>query len=234
MGERFATTAIDNKIENMAEKKKIGFTWYPKDWSTSDKVFELTLAERGLYREFIDMAMENDNNTKVNLPLFARRFNETGVEIKSMMIKLQKLELIHFENYIFVPSCQPRLNMINGAKKGGTKSRKNKTKEVKEVKETVKKKTTKPKVDISDELKVIIGDENKWWKFNDWIGYRKDINKPVKVESTLKSLAKRFNKEPYDKIKFVVDSSIESGYQGLFWDNYKPQNNKKNSRRVSL
>jgi hypothetical protein len=231
LGKRFATTAIDNKIENMAEKKKIGFTWYPKDWSTSDKVFELTLAERGLYREFIDMAMENDNNTKVNLPLFARRFNETGIEIKSMMIKLQKLELIHFENSIFVPSCQPRLNMINGAKKGGAKSRKPK---VEEPKKPIKKKEVKTKVNISDELKVIIGDENKWWKFNDWIGYRKDIGKQVKAESSLKSLAKRFNKESYDKIKFVVDSSIESGYQGLFWDNYKPQNSKKSSRRVSL
>ncbi len=218
----------------MEKKKKIGFTWYPKDWSTSDKVFELSLAERGLYREFIDMAMENDNNIKVNLPLFARRFNEDAVEIKSMMIKLQKLELIHFENYIFVPSCQPRLNMIKGAKKGGEKSRKNKVEEVKEVNKPVKKKEVKPKVNISDELKVIIGDENKWWKFNDWIGYRKDIGKKVKAESTLKSLARRFNKESYEKIKFVVDSSIECGYQGLFWDNYKPQNNKKNSRRVSL
>mgnify|MGYP000521508741 CR=1 FL=1 len=33
---------------------KLGYTWYPKDWGNSDSVFELSLSERGLYREFID------------------------------------------------------------------------------------------------------------------------------------------------------------------------------------
>jgi hypothetical protein len=44
---------------------KLGYTWYPKDWGNSDSVFELSLCERGLYREFIDFAMLNDNKTEL-------------------------------------------------------------------------------------------------------------------------------------------------------------------------
>ena len=44
---------------------KLGYTWYPKDWGNSDSVFELSLCERGLYREFIDFAMLNDNKTEI-------------------------------------------------------------------------------------------------------------------------------------------------------------------------
>ena len=60
--------------------------------------------------------------------------------------------------------------------------------------------------------------------FNKWLDYRRQIKKPVKVESTLSALAKRFNENTLEKCEWVVNNSIENNYQGLFWDNFKQQN----------
>jgi len=68
--------------------------------------------------------------------------------------------------------------------------------------------------------------------FNRWLNYRKEIKKPIKVESTIKTLISRFNSETIEKINFVVNHSIENSYQGLFWDKFKHV--KTESRRVSL
>jgi len=59
--------------------------------------------------------------------------------------------------------------------------------------------------------------------FDLWMVYRKEIKKPIKVESTLKTLIERFNLEPIEKIKYVIQKSIENNYVGLFWDNYNGQ-----------
>ena len=110
---------------------KLGYTWYPKDWGNSDAVFELTLSERGFYRELIDMAMLHDNRIKWNVNLWARKFNATTDEICDISDKLCELELIEFrffENqdkerdareWLFIPSCEPRLNLVRGGRKGG-------------------------------------------------------------------------------------------------------------------
>lgn len=106
---------------------KLGYTFYLKDWNTSEKVFQLDLAERGLYRELIDLAFLNDNKTKINIAVWSRKFNADVNEIESILDVLQVLELIQIEDgIIFIPSCEARLNMIRGGKKGGQKSRKNK------------------------------------------------------------------------------------------------------------
>lgn len=117
---------------------KLGYTWYPKDWGNSDAVFELTLSERGFYRELIDMVMLNDNRTKWNINLWARKFNAKTDEICDISDKLCELGLIEFrffENqdkeldareWLFIPSCEPRLNLVRGGKNGGKKSKKDK------------------------------------------------------------------------------------------------------------
>lgn len=106
---------------------KLGYTWYPKDWGNSDAVFELTLIERGLYRELIDMAMLNDNKTIINVKTWARKFGSNEDEIEQILITLNDLNLIEIDNInLFIPSCEPRLNLIRGGRKGGKKSTKNK------------------------------------------------------------------------------------------------------------
>jgi len=99
---------------------KLGYTWYVKDWNTSEKVFELDLKARGLYRELIDLAMLNDNKTKLNYSVWVRRFNTSESELDSILNFLQEIELIIVKNNIlFIPSCENRLKIIRGGRKGG-------------------------------------------------------------------------------------------------------------------
>lgn len=100
---------------------KLGYTWYPKDWGNSDSVFELTLTERGLYRELIDMAMLCDNKTLISIKTWARKFGSSVVEIESILITLENLKLIEIkDDLLFIPSCEPRLNLVRGGSKGGS------------------------------------------------------------------------------------------------------------------
>ena len=103
---------------------KLGYTWYPKDWGNSEKVFELTLIERGLYRELIDMAMLNDNKTVINIKVWSRKYGSSINEVEGILITLTELGLIEVDkDNLFIPSCEPRLNMVRGASKGGKKSK---------------------------------------------------------------------------------------------------------------
>ena len=108
---------------------KLGYTWYPKDWGNSEKVFELNLEQRGLYRELIDMAMLNDNNVEINSKVWCRKFDIEHDNLWDILTKLKDLKLIEIPNdlseeenvvyTVFIPSCEPRLNLVRGGKKGG-------------------------------------------------------------------------------------------------------------------
>lgn len=99
---------------------KLGYTWYPKDWGNSESVFELSLSERGLYREFIDLAMMNDNKTEIKKTVWCRKFCVSIEDLEIILTKLLSLKLIEYKNEIlFIPSCESRLNMVRGGSKGG-------------------------------------------------------------------------------------------------------------------
>ena len=103
---------------------KLGYTWYPKDWSNSDAVFELNLSERGLYRELIDKAMLNNNTTEIKLNVWVRKYNVELDVLNHIIDKLYSLDLIEIhDTNLFVPSCEPRLNLSRGGKKGGKNSK---------------------------------------------------------------------------------------------------------------
>lgn len=103
---------------------KLGYTWYPKDWGNSDSVFELNLAERGLYRELIDLAMMSDNIIEIKLDVWCRKY---AIDIDSLNLIINKLIAVNLikidKNIISVPSCENRLNLIRGGSKGGSKSK---------------------------------------------------------------------------------------------------------------
>lgn len=100
---------------------KLGYKWYPENWTSDKDVFDLNLAERGLYRELIDIAMESDNEIEIKIKSWARQFNSTIDEIKTLLIRLAKNpKLIIIENEkIFIPSCEKRLSKIRNGRKGG-------------------------------------------------------------------------------------------------------------------
>jgi len=103
---------------------KLGYTWYPRDWGNSENVFELSLSERGLYREFIDLAMMNDNKTEIKKNVWCRKFCVSIDELECILSKLLGLNLIEFkDNILFIKSCESRLNMVRGGAKGGKESK---------------------------------------------------------------------------------------------------------------
>ncbi len=112
---------------------KLGYTFYPKDWQTDDAIFELSLEERGLFRELIDLAMLNDNKTIINHSIWCRKFNiEEADSLTAILERLRELKLIEVkEDTLFIPSCEKRLKLVRGGRKGGKKK-------------TSKKPTTKP------------------------------------------------------------------------------------------
>jgi hypothetical protein len=103
---------------------KLGYTWYPKDWNTSEAVFELTLQQRGLYRELIDLAMLNDNKTVIKSNTWVRKWNIPHNDLWEILEILEELFLIKIgdnllDRTLFIPSCEPRLCLARGGKKGG-------------------------------------------------------------------------------------------------------------------
>lgn len=90
---------------------------------------------------------------------------------------------------------------------------------------TTNNKQTTNKLETND-IKEQLNTSDKWKIFEIWLEYRKQIKKPIKLAS-IKSVVNRFNKEPIEKINYVVNSSIENGWQGLFWDKYKTNENGK-------
>ena len=103
---------------------KLGYTFYPKDWGNSEHVFELNLSERGLYREFIDLAMLNDNKTEIKKEIWIRKFAVTKEDLEVILNKLLSLNLIEYKkDILFIPSCETRLNLVRGGKKGGEKNK---------------------------------------------------------------------------------------------------------------
>jgi len=115
---------------------KLGYTWYPKDWTNSESVFQLNLTERGLYRELIDLAMLNDNKIIINSAVWCRKFDIYHDDLWKIIERLRELKLIEIPNWdckddnidyqLFIPSCEPRLNLVRGGKNGGKKSKKDK------------------------------------------------------------------------------------------------------------
>jgi len=150
---------------------KLGYTWYPKDWGNSEAVFELTLVERGLYRELIDMAMLNDNQTTINDNVWARKFGSSVEEIESILLTLERLKLIEVTNeFLFIPSCESRLVLVRAGRKGGQKSKPNPKPISKPLSKPNPKQIEKKEKGKEKEIeKEIFIKEEIWLKFQSWI-----------------------------------------------------------------
>lgn len=69
----------------------------------------------------------------------------------------------------------------------------------------------------------IFEEQNKQDIFDSWMDYRVKIKKPIKVQKSIDILINKFNEKNISEIEFVVNLSIENGWQGLFWEKYKSQ-----------
>lgn len=192
---------------------KLGYTWYPKDWGNSENVFDLNLSERGLYREFIDLAMLNDNKIEIKKSFWARKFCASLEDIDSILYKLISLKLvIIIDDILFVPSCESRLNLVRGGSNGGKKS--------KPITKPILKPITKPSESLSEKKQKPISKQIE----------TKSKEKENKINNSLLSeiiILKESNSISIDKdiFEFTPDVikyiSIASQFQKLFIKNLK-------------
>lgn len=179
---------------------KLGYTFYPRDWNTSEAVFELNLEERGLYRELIDLAMLNDNKTEIKLAVWTRKFGCDTNTLQTILNRLETLKLINksiCNKTLFIPSCETRLNLIRGARKGGLKSKPI----PKPLPKPIGTKVNKTKLKESKKEDTIV-------KFLDWFNNQKlkHTNKKGSFkslsttdENNLKKLTKDYSPEDFNK-----------------------------------
>lgn len=106
---------------------------------------------------------------------------------------------------------------------GARKQSKSNNKQSKSSQSGVKKPQSKVEYTKEDnnKLKDIGLDSNSEELLLYWIGYRKQIGKPIKAEVTLIRLAQKIKRRGFEISKKVIDNSIENSYQGLFWDNFQ-------------
>lgn len=82
------------------------------------------------------------------------------------------------------------------------------------------KKIGKGQYDLFDEVKL---NGKRVMLLIDFLEYRKEVKKVYKSKKAIKSLIKRFDIEPIEKIEWVINSTIENQWQGLFWGKYQEQ-----------
>lgn len=68
--------------------------------------------------------------------------------------------------------------------------------------------------------------------FKTWLKYREEIKKPYKSDSSIQSVANKFNQHTIECCNYVVDLSISNQWQGLFWDKYTEQKKTPNTRKT--
>lgn len=96
---------------------KLGYTWYPKDFASDPDVMLMTAAERGIYRDLIDLAYQTNNSIKYSLEALARYTNGNIDDIKSVLNLKGELK-----NGIWkIPSCDKRLLIIKRNYENGSK-----------------------------------------------------------------------------------------------------------------
>ena len=103
---------------------KLGYTWYPKDWRTDEKVFNLSLEMRGFYREFIDFAYHTNNGFTKNHKYWCRMLGINKRKFDALFASLLAVDLImEKDGEYFIPSVEPRIQLIRGGRKGGKMSK---------------------------------------------------------------------------------------------------------------
>ena len=112
---------------------------------------------------------------------------------------------------------------VNGAKGGRPKAKE--TQKTQAFKKEPKKADSVSVSDSdSDSVNDILLEKETKHIFDNWIQYRKEINKPIKSKASLIALKEAFSSHSFEACKFVVNASIENCWQGLFWDKAPKEN----------
>lgn len=104
---------------------KLGYTWYPKDFASDPDVMMMNSAERGIYRDLIDLAYQTNNNITYSFDALAKYTNGDIEDIKKVLnLKGEKTA-----NGWKIPNCDKRISLAErnreNGKKGGRKPKRN-------------------------------------------------------------------------------------------------------------
>lgn len=97
--------------------RKLGYTWYPKDFISDPDVMFMTAAERGVFRDLLDLAYTNENEIKHNAEMLARYTNSDVETVE----KILELKCEKTPTGWRVPSVEKRLEIAETNRKNGAK-----------------------------------------------------------------------------------------------------------------
>lgn len=102
---------------------KLGYTWYPKDFISDPDVMFMTAAERGVYRDIIDLAYMNNNNIRYTPEMLAK-YTNSDVETVNKILELKGKKIGEFWT---IPNCNKRMELSEKNRKNGSKGGRPKT-----------------------------------------------------------------------------------------------------------
>ena len=132
--------------------KRLGYTFYPKDWRSDDKVIMLNAEERDMFRFFIDEChIKSSAKLEWNLGYLRRILGHNKQKVERIFKVLCSFGLVSREgDYVIVPSVINRLGFIEEQSERGKLSRisssENVTKEKEKEKQKEKGEPEDPKV----------------------------------------------------------------------------------------
>jgi len=122
-------------------KKRLGYTFYPKDWRSDDKIIMLNAEERDMFRFFIDECyIKSSAKLEWNLQYFRRILGHNKQKVERIFKVLCNFELVCQEgDYVVVPSVISRLGFIEEQSKRGKLSGSTKRESLTKEKENINK-----------------------------------------------------------------------------------------------
>jgi uncharacterized protein YdaU (DUF1376 family) len=141
-----------NYLQIVKNMSKLGYTWYAKDFASDPDVMLMTAAERGIYRDLIDLAYQTNNTIKYSIEALSRYTNGEIDDIKNVL----KLKGEYKNGSWRIPSCDKRLLIIKRNYENGSKPKRSQTISQIEAKNQ-KTRSQKPKqIEIETNTKVFV------------------------------------------------------------------------------
>ena len=102
---------------------KLGYTWYPKDFISDPEIMMMCPAQRGVYRDLIDLAYMNDNKIKYSIDQLCKYTGADEQLLQTVLNMKAKKE----DGYWVIPSCDQRIKLAQKSRENGKKGGRPKT-----------------------------------------------------------------------------------------------------------
>ena len=178
----------------------------------------------GMFFETVEQIEDHTNLTKYQQAKAVKKLEEVGVlKTRMMGIPAKRYFLVNGEKILELVDRKKSKNLT-------TVGQKTLPQEVKKLDRNNKRETIKENNNINNN---IVSQSNMsepvQEKVLDFLAYREEIKKPYKSERSIKSLVSQIEKQEQAigsiAVIRVIDTSMQNGWQGFFWDKaQKPKN----------